>query len=69
MERLIESPRWLNEKEVARITGIALQTLRNWRCRGVGFPYSKVGPKGTMVRYLYDDVIRVMNERKINLEE
>ena len=63
-----ESPRWIDERGVAQITGAALSTLRNWRHRGTGFPYYK-GPGGRMVRYLYDDVIRVMNEGKVNPRE
>jgi len=64
----IETSRWIDEKEVSRITGIAIQTLRNWRCQGIGFPYSK-GPGGRIVRYLLDDVVRVMSEGKINPRE
>jgi phage terminase Nu1 subunit (DNA packaging protein) len=68
MEQSMKVPKWIDEKEVSRITGIAIQTLRNWRCRRVGFPYSK-GPGGRMVRYLLDDVVRIMKERRVNLQE
>ena len=64
-ERIMEEPKWIDEKEVARITGIALSTLRNWRHRGVGFPYYK-GPGGRMVRYLLDDVIWIMSDGKVD---
>jgi len=63
-ERKMEEPRWIDEKEVARITGIAVQTLRNWRFQRIAIPYSKVG-KGRMVRYRLDEVIDFMEERKI----
>jgi hypothetical protein len=38
----------LTEKQVAAILQTAVQTLRNWRCRGVGPAFTKVGP---LVRY------------------
>jgi hypothetical protein len=41
--RMSESPRYINEKEVSKITGLALSTLRNWRFKRTGMPYSKVG--------------------------
>ena len=67
-KRKMETPRWIDEKEVARITGIAVQTLRNWRFQRIAIPYSKVG-KGRMVRYRLDEVIDFMEERKIHLEK
>ena len=69
MERVMEAPKWIDEKKVAEITGIALQTLRNWRCRGVGFPYSKVRPGGRMVRYRLNDIIAFMEQRRVEPHE
>jgi hypothetical protein len=55
-------PRYVNEKEVSRITGRAIQTLRNDRHRGHGIPYVKIG---RAVRYRLSDVIDFMENRKI----
>ena len=61
----MEMPRWVDEKEVSRIIGVAVQSLRNWRFQQRGPTYSKIG---RAVRYRLDDVIRFMEERKINVE-
>jgi predicted DNA-binding transcriptional regulator AlpA len=60
----METQRWIDEKEVAKITGIAVQTLRNWRFQQTGPSYFKLG---RMVRYYVDDLIRFMEEKKINV--
>jgi hypothetical protein len=57
---------YLNEKEVAKITGRAKQTLRNDRFLGKGIPYCKVGRS---VRYSLEDVIAFMENRKIETED
>jgi hypothetical protein len=57
--------KWLNEKEVADITGRSVCTLRNERCKRVGIAYSKVGRS---VRYLLADVILFMETHKITVE-
>jgi predicted DNA-binding transcriptional regulator AlpA len=61
----IETPRWIDEKEVSQIMGIAVQTLRNWRFKRVGPPYVKVSKA---VRYRVDEVIDFMERKKINVE-
>ena len=53
---------WLTEKQVSAMTGRATQTLRNDRARRTGMPYSKVGRS---VRYLLEDVVRYMEDRKV----
>jgi len=45
--------KWINEKEVAVMTGRGLQSLRNERSLGCGIPYSKIGKS---IRYAVDDV-------------
>jgi len=65
MEQFLEAPRWVDEREVSRITGIAIQTLRNWRFQRTGPAYSKVG---RAVRYRLDDVINFMEERRVNVD-
>jgi hypothetical protein len=57
-----QGPKYINEKEVSKITGRGLQTLRNDRCKGQGFPYRKFGRQ---VRYSFDEVIEAMESRRI----
>jgi predicted DNA-binding transcriptional regulator AlpA len=54
--------RYLNERQVSKITGRALSTLRNERSKRRGIPYSKIGRS---VRYNIKDVIQFMESRKI----
>ncbi len=61
-----ESPRYVSEKEVSRITGLALPTLRNWRFKRIGISYSKVGRS---VRYAMEDVLHYMQSRKVQINE
>ena len=65
MDTVIEAPRWINEKQTSKITGMALQTLRNWRFKGVGPPYSKVG---RAVRYRLDEIVAFMERKKVSVE-
>ena len=57
---------YLTEREVSKMTGRAVQTLRNDRHRGVGIPYVKLTRQ---VRYDLADVIEYMNTRKIQTED
>ena len=54
--------KYINENQVAEITGRALSTLRNERSRGLGIPYIKIGRS---VRYDLTDVISFMDSHKI----
>lgn len=57
--------KFLTEKEVAELTGLALSTLRNDRSLSRKlFPYVKVGKS---VRYSLTDVLAAMERRKIRL--
>lgn len=58
--------RYLREHEVAEITGISVQTLRNWRCSRRGFPYTKVGRS---IRYFERDIFDFMLQRRIEPEQ
>jgi len=58
--------KYLKETEVSEITGRALQTLRNDRHVGRGFPYIKIGAS---VRYKLDDVIDYMESHRIETED
>lgn len=54
--------RYVGEVEVSRLTGLAVQTLRNWRFLGKGFRYVKIG---RCVRYDLQEVLQEMEKRKI----
>lgn len=58
----IKVPQYLNEKQVADITGISLATLRNYRSYNKGMPYIKLGKS---VRYSLEDVLNYMDSHKI----
>ena len=58
---------YLNEKEVAAITGRAVSTLRNERFMRRGLPYLKIG--GRSIRYRSQDVIAYMESRLITFDE
>jgi predicted DNA-binding transcriptional regulator AlpA len=58
---------YLNEKEVAAITGRALSTLRNERFMRKGLPYLKIG--GRSIRYRSGDVIAYMESLIITFDE
>ena len=60
------SRQYLNEQQVARITGRALSTLRNERSKRIGIPYYKIGRS---VRYSLQDVIEFMEAHKIMPEQ
>jgi len=57
------APRYLTEKQVAVITGFAVQTLRNWRHRGVGPVYCKVNRAA--IRYPWGDLLSYMDEQRV----
>lgn len=58
---------YLNEKEVAAITGRAVQTIRNDRFNRRGIPYYKVSNR--TIRYKSEDVIAFMENRRITFDE
>ena len=57
--------RWLDEKEVSRLTMLSLSTLRAHRFYRKGIPYSKVGRS---VRYSVTDVTTFIDSRRITIE-
>jgi len=59
----LQQHRYLAEKEVSALTGRAVQSLRNDRCRGTGIVYYKVGGS---VRYKLGDVLRFMEQHRID---
>jgi len=58
---------YLNEKEVAALTGRAVSTLRNERFMRRGLPYLKIA--GRSIRYRTGDVISFMEQRLITFNE
>ena len=58
--------RYLNDRQVAEITGLALSTLRNERFHNRGIRYAKVGR-----RVMYDerDVLKYMEDRKVHTQD
>ena len=63
--QILEKP-YLNEKEVAAITGRAVSTLRNERFMRKGLPYLKIG--GRSIRYKSEDGIAYMEGRRITFD-
>ena len=57
-------PQLLNETEAADILGVRPRTLSNWRCRGGGPIYVKMGSKA--VRYRLNDLNAFIDERTQN---
>lgn len=60
-----KAKRFINEKELSIITGIALPTLRRWRHERKGPSYIKIS---RMVRYDYEISMKFMDGHKIDLE-
>ncbi len=55
----------IDEKEAARILGLSVITLRNFRCQRRGPSYYKIGKA---VRYSLDDLMDFIKERRITPE-
>ena len=68
VKELLNKP-YLNEKEVAAITGRAISSLRNDRHMRRNLPYYKVGTSGRSVRYKTDEVIHWLTARRITFDE
>jgi len=59
-----EIPQYLDERQVARMIGRAVQTLRNDRHKGQGLPYVKFG---RLVRYSVRDVHVFMESHRVEV--
>jgi predicted site-specific integrase-resolvase len=55
----------LDENQAAKILGVAVQTLRNWRHQCRGPAYVKMGRS---VRYQVNDLVDYLNKKKIDPE-
>ena len=62
----LKSQRYLTEQEVAALTGRSVQTLRNDRHLGRGFPYRKMFSKS--VRYFLPEILAIMEIHRIDPE-
>ena len=60
------SQNWVNEKVVSEMSGLSIQTLRNWRHLSKGPAYSKIG--GRAIRYNLDDVQNYFRQRRVDPE-
>jgi predicted site-specific integrase-resolvase len=58
-------PKMLGEKQAAEILGLAVWTLRNWRCSGKGPPYIKIGGS---VKYREEDLRTFIQKRLVDPE-
>ena len=65
---LINKP-FLNEMEVAALTGRAVSSLRNDRHMRRNLPFYKCGTSGRSVRYKTDEVIQWLTARRITFNE
>ncbi len=54
---------FISERELAKRTGIATQTLRNWRWASKGFPYIRIG---RTIRYSWDAVKGFLDQRRVD---
>lgn len=60
------TPRYLNEQQVAEITGISRSSLQQHRWRGTGIPYTKFGRS---VRYLEREVLAHMERGRVETDQ
>jgi hypothetical protein len=65
ISELLRKP-YLNEMEVAAVTGRAVSTLRNERHLRRGLPYLRIGKRS--IRYKTADVIATMEARRISFD-
>ncbi|MDO9533279.1 MAG: DNA-binding protein [Deltaproteobacteria bacterium] len=57
--------RFITEQQVSLLTGRALQSLRNDRHVGKGFPYRKLGKS---VRYALAEILAIMDSYRVEPE-
>ena len=55
---------YVNEVSAGKIIKFEVQTLRNWRCKGIGPPYYKINKR--CIRYKIKDLHEFMSKHKIN---
>ena len=60
----ISTSSWLDDRTVARLTGISVHTLRAHRQKRTGIAYAKIGRS---VRYALVDVEAFMNAHRVTI--
>lgn len=60
------SDRFENEQQVSERLNLSVQTLRNWRCLGVGLPYYKIS---RAVRYRVKDVENYLASKRVEIQD
>jgi hypothetical protein len=63
----IQTPQLLTSEDVARITGLSMETLAQWRSQKKGIPYVKISRN--CVRYRQTDLDRWLVERIVRTDE
>jgi hypothetical protein len=58
----MQQKEYITEKQAAPLGPFAIQTLRNWRHRGIGPPYRKVG---TAIRYERGEFLAWLDSYKV----
>jgi len=58
--------RFENEQQVSERLGVALQTLRNWRCQRVALPFYRIG---RAVRYRVKDVEAYLDSKRVEIQD
>ena len=59
--------RYLNEKQVAELTGISVNTLRTWRWERAHLPFLKISRRKVM--YRESDVLAFMDKKRIEVND
>jgi len=57
---------FIKDTKVSEITGIGVQTLRNYRHKGIGPSFIRIGRS---IRYSIEDVMDYMNSRKVQTKD
>ncbi len=59
----MEETKFLSDVEVSKLCGIGLSTLRNWRSKGCGPAYVKVGAR--IIKYNLKDHLMYIEQNKV----
>ena len=62
----METQQWKNERDTAKILGLSVFTLRNWRSLRKGPKYTILGERA--IRYELQDIIDFAEMRKVNMD-
>ena len=55
---------FLDDRDAAALTGFGVQTLRNWRFKHIGPPYTKLN--GKAVRYSIQELLNWMEANRVD---